>query len=128
MSTALDTSKETTAANFHIRMKPPRRRHVWRVLMDEQGKPSTARIAFWIALIISMFVVLLDALGVGDLSQGGYTLLGSIDIALVAWSAGPRAFQYFAPQIGHAASALSRAKGDARWPDRFRDDERGDEM
>lgn len=95
---------------------------------DEQGKPSSARWGFWFALTISLLVVMLDALGVGPgLSQPGYTLLGSIDVALVAWAAGPRAFQYFAPQIGNVAAALSKTKRDARWPNRFKDDEKAEE-
>lgn len=98
------------------------------LLKDEQGKPSSARLGFWLVLAVSVFVVLHDALGNGEgLSQAGYTLLGSLDIALIAWAAGPRAFQYFAPQIGNVASALSRSKTDRRWPNRFTDDESGED-
>ena len=100
-----------------------------RLISDEQGKLSSARVLLWLALAVSLLIVILDAFGIGrGLSQPGYSLLGSIDMALVAWAAGPRAFQYFAPQIGQVASALGRARSDRRWPNRFHDDERGEEV
>ncbi|HEX6558959.1 MAG TPA: hypothetical protein VF021_05835 [Longimicrobiales bacterium] len=129
MEAVAEQARTVTASSISIAVKPERSTStITHLLRDEQGKPSTARYAFWVALAVSVLVVLFDALGVGPgLSQPGYTLLGSIDVALVAWAAGPRAFQYFAPQIGNVASALSKTKRDPRWPNRFKDDERGEE-
>lgn len=96
------------------------------LLRDEQGAWSTARCAFWLTLLVTLALVVATAFGWAALSPAAYSLLGIMFMALAGWAAGPRVMQYLGPQIGAVVQSLSRAKGDARWPNVRTDDERGD--
>lgn len=79
------------------------------LLRDEQGSWSTARCAFWLTLLVALVLVVFDAAGVTDTRPEGYTLLGTVVLALAAWAAGPRMGQYLAPQIGKVGAAIASA-------------------
>ena len=46
-----------------------------------------------------------------------YTLLGSLNVGLLAWAGGPRVAQYLAPQIGAVASGIAQAVKSPKRPD-----------
>ncbi len=96
------------------------------LIQDEQQNLSSARCALWGTLVFTLFMVLLDTVGVVTMSQAAYTLLGGFVMAFAAWSGGPRAMQYLGPQAAKFANALSRSSTDKREPDLRGDDERGD--
>lgn len=96
------------------------------VLRDERGKLSMARLLLVVELVYLWVMGGLEALGVLEVSGPAWALHGSLVIALVAWTAGPRAMQYLGPQIagvasGIAAAAKRRSEGT---DDHKRDDER----
>lgn len=97
-----------------------------RLIADEQGKPSTARCAFWIVLIWTILLMTLAAAGIFTVSSAAYALLGTIFTFTIVWAAGPRMAEYLAPQIGRAITSIAKAKGDSRLPNIRKDDERGD--
>lgn len=78
------------------------------ILRDEQGKVSTARVAFWVVLTYDLLAILVDTL-LTPVSAGGLGLLGTLTTFITVWAAGPRMAQYMAPQIGGALGHLSRA-------------------
>lgn len=80
------------------------------MLYDERGKPSNARVSLWVTLATTLALIVADS--VSDrvsVPAPAYALLGGLLTALIAWAAGPRAFQYFGPQIGRAASGIAEA-------------------
>ena len=79
------------------------------LLRDEQGSLSTARCAFWITLLVALALAVLDATGATNTRPEGYTMLGTVVLALAAWAGGPRIGQYLAPQIGKAGQAIAGA-------------------
>ena len=79
------------------------------LLHDEQGNLSSARTAFWVTLVVTLLLIVLDAFGVVAMAGAAYTLLGSLVIALASWAGGPRIAQYLAPQIAKVGSALASA-------------------
>jgi len=85
-----------------------------RLVRDERGGLSTARCAFWLALIVTLTLVVLDGFDVAQLSTAAYTLLGTVFMGLTTWAAGPRIAQYLGPQIGRVASALGRASAEIK--------------
>ena len=102
-----------------------------RMLHDEKGKPSMARILLaahtlqnwiWMWLFISGIARPLD-------SDTLNLLIGSLDVTMFivfgAWVIGPRSFQYQFPQIGAVASAAGGLVGKLKGTDdRYKDDER----
>ncbi len=77
------------------------------LLRDEQGGWSTARCAFWLTLFVALALVVLDATGTTNTRTEGYTMLGTVVLALAAWAGGPRIGQYLAPQIGKVGQAIA---------------------
>ena len=80
------------------------------LLQDEQGHSSTARVAFWITLLVTLTLCVLDAIR-SDVTVpvAAYSLLGTTLIALASWAAGPRFAQYFGPQLGGIAQGIADA-------------------
>ena len=56
------------------------------LLKDEQGKVSTARCAFWIALLSVLYLAVLGP----DRSNQVWETLREICLALIAWAGGSR--------------------------------------
>jgi hypothetical protein len=81
--------------------------HPLALIRDENGKPSTSRVAFWIVLLTTLGIILICP---ARIPQAAYSLLGGTIIALASWAAGPRIAQYIGPQIGAAAGAIGQAK------------------
>lgn len=80
------------------------------MLRDERGKVSTARLAFWLTLLVTLTLCILDAVR-DDVTVpvAAYSLLGSLCVALAAWAGGPRIAQYLGPQVGRVASSIAQA-------------------
>ena len=99
----------------------------WRdLIQDETGATSSARTSFWVVLLVSLGLIIADA--VSDavrVPEPGYTLLGAIVGIVGVWAAGPRIAQYLGPQIGAMVQGIGNAKRSPREPDLYRDDERG---
>jgi hypothetical protein len=79
------------------------------LLRDERGSWSTARCAFWLTLLVVLALVVLDATGTTNTRAEGYTMLGTVVLALAAWAGGSRIGQYLAPQIGKVGAAIAGA-------------------
>lgn len=80
------------------------------VFRDEKGKCSMARIAFAVTLCITLGLCIADALSPTiNMPDAGYSLLGTVVIALAGWAGGPRVLQYLGPQIGKVAAGISQA-------------------
>lgn len=78
---------------------------------DEQGKTSSARVAFWATLIFTLVLIAADSVTTAVVvPEPAYALLAGLLIALAAWAGGPRALQYLGPQVGRVASAVARAR------------------
>lgn len=90
------------------------------LLRDEQGSWSSARCSFWISLLVTLALIVVDALTGASVPNAAYSLLGTIVVATASWAAGPRIAQYLAPQLG----AIAKGIGDSRIPDIRKDDER----
>ena len=78
------------------------------ILKDERGSFSAARTFLFGSLVFTGTIIVLDSLMLG-VPEIAYTLLGSLNIGLVAWAGGPRVAQYLAPQIGAVASGIAQA-------------------
>ncbi len=78
------------------------------ILKDERGSFSAARTFLFGSLVFTGTIIVLDSfmLAVPEIA---YTLLGSLNVGLVAWAGGPRVAQYLAPQIGAVASGIAQA-------------------
>lgn len=77
---------------------------------DEKGKPSSARFAFWLTLLVTLTLIVLDAIRVDvTVPVAAYSLLASLLVALAAWAGGPRIAQYLGPQIGKVAAGVAQA-------------------
>jgi hypothetical protein len=82
-------------------------RDPWSLVTDESGKFSMGRVALWLTLLFSLRIVHADTFGYGTLSPLSGSLLTTLIIALVAWSAGPRLASYILPQLGAVIAAMS---------------------
>ena len=78
------------------------------ILKDERGSFSAARTFLFGSLVFTGIIIVLDSfmLGVPEIA---YTLLGSLNVGLLAWAGGPRVAAYLAPQIGAVASGIAQA-------------------
>jgi len=96
----------------------------WRQLVqDERGQLSTARALLWVWSLFTMAVV---ALWWQTVPNGVLSLLSAVEVALIAWAAGPRIAQYLAPQVGAAAAAVGQSVREA--VQKRRDPEHGYEV
>lgn len=96
------------------------------LLRDERGAYSSARCALWLTLAVTLWLIAAAAFGRAALSPAAYSLLGTMVLAFASWAGGPRVAQYLSTWAGKAVESLGKAKGDERWPDIRRDDERGE--
>ena len=85
------------------------------ILKDERGSFSAARTFLFGSLVFTGTIIVLDSLMLG-VPEIAYTLLGSLNVGLVAWAGGPRVAQYLAPQVGAVASGIARAVKDPKRP------------
>ena len=85
------------------------------ILKDERGSFSAARTFLFGSLVFTGTIIVLDSLMLA-VPEIAYTLLGSLNVGLVAWAGGPRVAQYLAPQIGAVASGIAKAVKDPRRP------------
>jgi len=94
---------------------------------DEQEKPSLARVLFTFTLLVTLVLIVADALSATFIvPAAGYTLLGTLTIGLLSWAGGPRIAQYLGPQLGGIAKGLASIPDRLRRTDSVRDDdERG---
>lgn len=104
-----------------------RRRHG--LFRDEQGALSSARISFWLSLLVAFLTIGVDVAltiqsAAARIPNTVYGLEGTIFMACAAWAAGPRIAQYFG-KPSEAGAALAGAIRDIRLPSR-KDDERHD--
>ena len=76
------------------------------LVIDENGKLSTARCGFWLVLIFTLILLALVGFDAMDLPAAGYTLLGTIFTFVTVWAAGPRMAAYLSPAIGKATDAI----------------------
>ena len=85
------------------------------ILTDERGSLSAARTFLFGSLVFTGTIIVLDSIMLG-VPEIAYTLLGSLNVGLVAWAGGPRMAQYLAPQIGAVASGIAKAVRSPRRP------------
>ena len=85
------------------------------ILKDERGSFSAARTFLFGSLVFTGTIIVLDSLMLA-VPEIAYTLLGSLNVGLVAWAGGPRVAQYLAPQIGAVASGIAQAVKSPRRP------------
>jgi hypothetical protein len=78
------------------------------ILKDERGSFSAARTFLFGSLVFTGTIIVLDSI-ILAVPEIAYTLLGSLNVGLVAWAGGPRVAQYLAPQIGAVASGIAQA-------------------
>mgnify|MGYP003151528703 CR=1 FL=1 len=103
--------------------------NVKEILSDERGTVSAARTFLLGVLLFTGAIIVLDSL-ILAVPEIAYTLLGSLNVGLLAWAGGPRVAQYLAPQIGSVAAGIAKAVREPRRPKlldndpAFRDDER----
>lgn len=71
---------------------------------DERGSKSMGRT---LTFIWTMFCVWMVALHWATLSAAVLAFLSTIEMAFIAWTAGPRIASYLAPQIANAAKAIA---------------------
>ena len=86
------------------------------ILVDERGTVSAARTFLLGVLLFTGTIIVLDSI-ILAVPEIAYTLLGSLNVGLVAWAGGPRVAQYLAPQIGAVASGIAKAVRSPRRPD-----------
>ena len=86
------------------------------ILTDERGSLSSARTFLLASLLFSGALIVLDST-FWDVPEVVYTLLGSLDIGLLAWAGGPRVAQYLGPQVAGVASGIAKAVKAPRRPD-----------
>jgi len=86
------------------------------ILRDERGVPSAARTFLFASLVFTAVLIVLDST-IWTVPESVYTLLGSLDIGLLAWAAGPRVAQYLGPQVGAVASGIAQAVKGPQRPD-----------
>ena len=86
------------------------------ILTDERGSLSAARTFLLASLVFSGALIILDST-IWDVPEVVYTLLGSLDIGLLAWAGGPRVAQYLGPQVAGVASGIAHAINGPRQPD-----------
>lgn len=85
-----------------------------KILTDERGTPSAARSFLFGCLMFTAALIVLDS-AFWDVPEVVYTLLGSINVGLMAWAGGPRAMQYLGPQVSGVAAGIAKAvKGPQR--------------
>jgi len=94
-------------------------------IKDENGKVSSARLAFWIFFIWMLIVVSLHIIRVVIIAPVIYGLMSTAFLFLGSWLAGPRIAQHILPQVGSVVDALSQGKLANRQPNRFTDNESG---
>ena len=85
------------------------------ILTDERGTLSAARTFLFGSLVFTGTIIVLDSLLLG-VPEIAYTLLGSLNVGLLAWAGGPRVAQYLAPQMGAVASGIAKAVKRPRRP------------
>jgi len=101
-------------------------RPVRSLLFDEQDKLSSARLAFWATLAITLVLVTFDSLTLTvQVPEPAYSLLGTLVVMTAGWAAGPRIMQYVGPQLAGVATGIGKAVRSKREPDLYTDDERG---
>jgi len=85
------------------------------ILKDERGSLSAARTFLFGCLVFTGSIIVLDSLLL-EVPEIAYTLLGSLNVGLLAWAGGPRVAQYLAPQIGAVAAGIAKAVKAPRRP------------
>jgi len=86
------------------------------ILVDERGTVSAARTFLLGVLLFTGTIIVLDSI-ILAVPEIAYTLLGSLNVGLVAWAGGPRVAQYLAPQIGSVAAGIAKAVKGPQRPD-----------
>ena len=86
------------------------------ILADERGNPSAARTFLFGSLVFTGTIIVLDSVMLA-VPEIAYTLLGSLNVGLLAWAGGPRVAQYLAPQIGAVAAGIAKAVKVPQRPD-----------
>ena len=90
--------------------------NVKEILSDERGTVSAARTFLLGVLLFTGAIIVLDSL-ILEVPEIAYTLLGSLNVGLLAWAGGPRVAQYLAPQIGYVAAGIAKAVKGPQLPD-----------
>ena len=93
------------------------------ILKDERGSLSSARTFLLASLMFSGALIILDST-LWEVPEVVYTLLGSLDMGLLAWAGGPRIAQYLGPQVAGVASGIAQAVKSPRRPDLLDNDVR----
>jgi len=86
------------------------------ILVDERGAVSAARTFRLGVLLFTGTIIVLDSI-ILAVPEIAYTLLGSLNVGLLAWAGGPRVAQYLAPQIGSVAAGIAKAVKGPQRPD-----------
>ena len=86
------------------------------ILVDERGTVSAARTFLLGVLLFTGTIIVLDSI-ILAVPEIAYTLLGSLNVGLLAWAGGARVAQYLAPQIGSVAAGIAKAVKGPQRPD-----------
>lgn len=78
-------------------------------MQDEEGNLSMARLMLSIWTVYVLSTVLLSAIGVLDIPDPAYPVMGGTLLALIGWAAGPRIMKHIGGQIAGFASGISQA-------------------
>jgi hypothetical protein len=79
-------------------------------IFDENGKGSSGRLSMWVTLAVTLRLVWKAAHGQVALTPEVITLLTTLLLAFIAWSAGPRmGAQLLAQMTGVAGALMSKA-------------------
>ena len=86
------------------------------ILADERGTVSAARTFLLGVLLFTGTIIVLDSI-ILAVPEVVYTLLGGLNMGLLAWAGGPRVAQYLAPQIGSVTAGIAKAVKGPQRPD-----------
>lgn len=78
-----------------------------RRMKDERGNPSLGKALLLLTLTFTLVLVGVDSLTGHKVQSEVWGLLGTINVALIGWTAGPRIAQYLLPQLGAIAQGIA---------------------
>lgn len=85
-------------------------------LQDETGSKSSARLSWWISLVFTLSILLVDMFTRFDVPESGYPLLTTVLMLCGGWAAGPRIAHYLFPQLAAAVQSVADAAAKRRDP------------
>ncbi len=85
------------------------------LILDEKGKVSSSRSAFWTVLVIGLVLITTEFFTRFTLSNGAYGFMVAALIATASWAGGRAVAQYIGPALAGAVAGL-KGSGSRRPP------------